>query len=100
MSMINLNPFPVIPDLVGEPLDNGYIYVGEPDNPPEQFPKTVFWDEGMTRIIAQPIRTSMGRVWNQGSPAAVYVSGKYSIRVLDSNGAQVFIALNVSPLGA
>lgn len=99
MSMVNLNPYPVIPDLQGDPLDQGYIYIGLPDTNPESTPQDVFWDAALTRVAAQPIRTTMGRVWNQGSPAALYITGTYSIRVLDKNGAQVFINLNVSPLG-
>jgi hypothetical protein len=99
MSMVNLNPFPVIPDLLGEPLDDGYIYIGNPNQNPESSPKTVYYDAAQTILAAQPIRTAMGRVWNQSSPAALYITGNYSIRVLDKHGAQVFLNMNVSPLG-
>lgn len=99
MSLVNLNPFPVIPDLDGEPLDNGYIYIGEPNQNPALTPKTVYWDAAQLLVAPQPIRTSMGRVWNQSSPAALYITGNYSIRVLDKNGAQIFLSMNVSPIG-
>ena len=42
------DPYPVISDLDGTPLENGYIYIGEPSLDPEAFPKAAFWDQGQT----------------------------------------------------
>lgn len=99
MSLVNLNPFPVIPDLSGNPLDQGYIYIGAPNENPQITPKAVYYDAAQLLVAAQPIRTTMGRVWHQGSPSALYITGNYSIRVLDKNGAQIFLSMNVSPIG-
>lgn len=99
MSLVNLNPFPVIPDLNGDPLDGGYIYIGAPNENPQVTPKAVYYDAAQLLPVPQPIRTTMGRVWHQASPAALYITGNYSIRVLDKNGAQIFLSMNVSPIG-
>lgn len=99
MSLVNLNPFPVIPDLDGEPLNDGYIYIGLPDNNPQTAPKTVYWDAAQALPVTQPIRTTLGRVWNQASPAQLFITGNYSIRVLNANGEQVYLSLNTAPIG-
>lgn len=97
MSQLNPNPYPVIQGIDGLPLDDGYVYIGTADLDPATNPKTVYWDVAQTLPVVQPIRTALGRIWNGGSIAAVYLTGNYSLRVLDKNGAQVFINLNVTP---
>lgn len=98
MSTINLNPYPIAFDSNGLPLDEGYIYIGLPDLDPSANPKSVYWDVLQTLPAEQPLRTVNGRIYNAGSPAILYITGNYSIRVLDKNANQVFIALNVTPL--
>lgn len=65
----------------GAPLDAGYVYIGEAGGNPETAPVAVYWDEDMTQPAAQPLRTSRGFIARGGSPAAVYVSGDYSLTV-------------------
>lgn len=97
MSIVNVNPFPVVNNVDGTPLDQGYLYFGQPNLDPQANIKTVYWDAGFLFPADQPIRTAGGRVFNQGSIAALYVNGNYSMRCLDSNGQQVFINMNVTP---
>lgn len=97
MSQVNPNPYPVIQGLDGLPLDLGYVYIGTENLDPRGSPKTVYWDVAQTIPVTQPIRTSAGRIFNVGSVAALYVTGNYSICVLDKNGAQVFLNLSVAP---
>lgn len=98
MSTVNINPYPVIFGLDGLPVEEGYIYIGDPDVDPVAHPKTVYWDVGQTLPAEQPLRTLGGRVWRAGSLALLYITGHYSIQVLDKNGAQILINLNVTPL--
>lgn len=97
MSIVNIDPRPAVTGLDGLPLNEGYLYFGQPDLDPQGNPKTVYWDAAQTLPVAQPLRTLYGRVWNAGTPALLYTTGNYSIRVLDKNGVQQFLILNVAP---
>jgi hypothetical protein len=89
------DPYPVISDLDGTPLENGYIYIGEPSLDPEAFPKAAFWDQGQTIPATQPVRTIAGRFVNLGSQIGnLYVEGGYSILAKDKNMITVFSADN------
>lgn len=96
MSILNLNPFPFVPDVNGDPLQDGYIYIGLPNTDPQANPKTVYWDAASLFPVAQPLRTVNGRIYNAGNMAQVFVTGAYSIRCLDKNGGQVFVAMSVT----
>jgi len=82
-------PLQVFYDDNGKPLDAGYIYIGEPNQNPETNPKSVYWDSLLTQPVAQPIRTVHGFPSNNGSPAAIYIDGQYSITLRDKKGAFV-----------
>ncbi len=85
------NPFPYWFDLSGNLLDGGYIYIGTANADPEASPITTYWDEDLSIIAAQPLRTRGGRIVNEsGNPALVFVSpDDYSIRSRDFDGNQV-----------
>lgn len=74
----------------GLPLTNGKIYIGEENKDPEQFPITVYWDEAGLVPAIQPIRTTSGYPTRNGSPAILYVSSLYSMRVCNQGDVQVF----------
>lgn len=86
-------PFEFFPDTSGLPLDGGRIYIGEVGLDPVSNPQTVYWDEPLTIEVAQPISTIGGFPARDGSAAKIYISGTYSIRVEDSDGALVFSSL-------
>jgi len=72
----------------GEPLKNGYIYVGDPNQDPRSFPKTVnFRDsQGNVTVAAQPLRTNTdGRIDFNGQGVIAEVTGDYSLRVENSS---------------
>lgn len=98
-AILNAQPFPFANDMAGNPLNLGYLYIGTAGLDPLLFPKSVYWDAAGIFPIAQPLRTINGRVYNNGAPAAVYVTGDYSLRELDANGAQITFALNANPIG-
>ena len=94
MTTTILPPFPIFSDIDGEPLEAGYIWIGVENLPPQTNPTTVYWDEAFTQPAAQPIRTSGGYPVNNGTPAALYAPGAYSILVQDSRGTLVYSALS------
>jgi hypothetical protein len=86
------NPLPTILNLSGAGLNGGKVYIGLPNQDPQNFPKTVYWDAaGMVPVDqSNGIATIGGYLVNSGTPASVYKSGAYSIRVLDRFGVQVY----------
>lgn len=91
MSILNINPFPVIFDLDGNVLSAGFIYIGQPNLDPRYNAKTVYYDSGLTLPVDQSagIPVLNGRVWNAGNPINLFIAGTYSIMILDQNGALV-----------
>lgn len=84
-------PFPVFNDRDGQPLDNGYIWIGQQNLAPQVNPVNVYFDAALTQPVAQPLRTINGYISNAGTPAQVYVDGvNFSILVQDSKGSMVY----------
>lgn len=92
MPALSINvPFPVFQDQDGQPLDNGYVYIGTPYLDPQTNPVQVYFDDALTIPAAQPLRTINGYVSNAGTPAQLYVNGvNFSIKVLDSKANLVY----------
>jgi hypothetical protein len=92
MPALSINvPFPVFQDRDGQPLDNGYVYIGTPYLDPQTNPVQVYFDDALTILAAQPLRTINGYVSNAGTPAQLYVNGvNFSIKVLDSKANLVY----------
>lgn len=78
----------------GKPLDDGYVYFGQPGQNPITAPVTVYWDADGTIPAAQPLRTQNGYIMRAGTPANVFFDGAYSQLVLDSKKRQVALARN------
>jgi hypothetical protein len=84
-------PFPVFYDRAGEPLENGYVWIGQANLNPQTNPIQVYFDKNMTQPAAQPLRTLAGYIANAGTPAQIYVDAvNYSILVQDKNGTMVY----------
>jgi hypothetical protein len=91
MSSLSIQPpFPIFTGIDGQPLENGYVWIGVANLDPEGNPIAVYWDEALTIPAPQPIRTVSGYPARAGSPARLYVDSDYSIRVLDKNGTLVY----------
>lgn len=93
-------PFPIFTDTDGQPLENGYVWIGTANLNPITNPVAVFWDAALTQPAAQPIRTLNGYPSNAGTPARLYVASDYSIQVQNKNGSVVYSALNENALSA
>jgi parallel beta-helix repeat protein len=85
-------PFPLLTDIDGQPLEDGYIWIGVANLPPIGNPINVYWDAALTQPAALPIRTRGGYPVNSGTPARLYVNSDYSIQVQNKNGSVVYSA--------
>jgi len=89
-------PFPIMTDIDGQPLEDGYIFIGVVNLQPIGNPITVYWDAALTIPASQPIRTRGGYPMNSGTPARLYVNSDYSIQVQNRNGSVVYTALSAT----
>ena len=85
-------PFPILTDADGQPLEDGYIWIGTANLPPIGNPIAVYWDAALTIPAALPIRTRGGYPVNAGTPARLYVGSDYSILVQNKNGSTLYSA--------
>jgi hypothetical protein len=93
MSALSIQPvFPIFTDIDGQPLEDGFVWIGQANLDPQGNPIQVYWDAALTIPAAQPIRTLGGYPANSGTPARLYVNSDYSIRVMNKNGSVVYSA--------
>ena len=92
MSALSIEvPFPVFQDRDGQPLENGYVWLGVANLNPQVNPVIAYFDVALTIPAAQPLRTINGYISNAGTPAQVYVDAvNFSILVQDSKGSMVY----------
>jgi hypothetical protein len=92
MSALSIQvPFPVFQGRDGQPLENGYVWIGEPNLNPQTNPVVAYFDAALTIPAAQPLRTLNGYISRAGTPAQIYVDGvNFSILVQDSKGSMVY----------
>jgi hypothetical protein len=95
MSALSIQPpYPAFAGADGQPLENGYIWIGTANLSPQTNQIAVYWDSALTIPAAQPIRTLNGYPGYQGTPSRFYAASDYSIQVLDSKGSVVYTSLN------
>jgi len=95
MSTIEVQPpYPAFAGTDGQPLENGYIWIGTVNLSPQVNPIAVYWDAAQTISAPLPIRTLNGYPSRNGTPARFYVASDYSIQVMDSKGSVVYTSLN------
>jgi hypothetical protein len=93
MSALSIQPtYPIFTDIDGQPLEDGYVWIGTANLDPQTNPISVFFDAALTIPAAQPIRTISGYPANAGTPGRLYVNSDYSIRVMNKNGTVVYSA--------
>ena len=84
-------PYPVFYDRDGQPLDNGNIYIGVANLDPVTNPLQVYYDESLTIAASQPLVTSGGYIYRNGTPTQLYVNANdFSITVNDSKNLLVY----------
>ncbi len=93
-----LPPFPNFRDLSGAPLENGFIYIGQPEFEARSNPKASFFDVDLTiptgTASGAAIRTKGGFPVRNGAPATIYVDGEFSVTVTDRNGVLIYSSKN------
>ena len=100
MSALSVEPpYPAFADVDGQPLEDGYIWVGTVNLNPITNPIAAYWDSALTISAVQPIRTSGGYPVYQGTLARFYVDSDYSIQVQDKNGSVVYTSFNGNAFG-
>ena len=93
MPALSIQPtYPIFTDIDGQPLEDGFVWIGTTNLDPQSNPISVYWDAALTLPAVQPIRTLAGYPSNSGSPARLYVSSDYSIRVMNKKGSTVYSA--------
>jgi hypothetical protein len=93
MSALSIQPtYPIFTETDGQPLENGYIWIGTVNLDPQVNPINVYFDAALTILAPQPIRTLGGYPSRNGTPARLYVNSDYSIRVMSKNGSVVYSA--------
>jgi hypothetical protein len=86
-------PYPIFTDTDGQPLENGYVWIGTANLNPITNPVAVYWDAAFTQPASQPIRTINGYLSNAGTPARLYPNATdYSILAQDKKGSTVYSA--------
>jgi hypothetical protein len=92
MSALSIQPtYPIFQGRDGQPLENGYVWIGEPNLNPQTNPVVVYFDAALTIPAPQPLRTLNGYISRAGTPAQIYVNAvNFSILVQDGNGSMVY----------
>lgn len=84
-------PYPVFYDRSGDPLENGYVWIGQANQNPQTNPINVYFDKELTQLVAQPLRTIAGYISNAGTPAQVYVdASNFSIIAQEKDGTMIY----------
>jgi hypothetical protein len=84
---------PFFTDLVGSPLESGFIYIGQPGLDPVAYPISVTSDAAGAIVLAQPIRTMHGHAVSAGALVHMFCQVPYSITILDGAGRLVYASL-------
>ena len=93
MTALSIQPtYPIFTDIDGQPLEDGYVWIGVANLAPIVNPIAVYWDAALTIPATQPVRTRGGYPVNSGTPARLYVNSDYSIQVQNKNGSVVYSA--------
>lgn len=98
MSLAQINPFDYFSDTNGDPLDQGYIYVGKPNQDPMVNPIAIYYDAAMTIPAPQPLRTVAGYISNPIAPQTFFTNQNYSVSVRDKNQVVLFYVANFSSI--
>ncbi|HEY4713611.1 MAG TPA: hypothetical protein VIH30_05170, partial [Aquirhabdus sp.] len=100
MSLLQINPYDYFTDTNGDPLDQGYIYVGKANFDPETNPITIYYDAEMKIPAPQPLRTTAGYISNPTSPKTFFTNENYSVRVKNKNQVTLFYVANFSSIAS
>lgn len=98
--LMQINPFDFFTDQDGTALDEGYIWIGEPNKDPRAFPVPIYYNQEKTIVAPQPIRTNGGYAVRDGAPTYFFIDGNYSVLVLNKKGVRVFFVPDFLLMGS
>jgi hypothetical protein len=87
------SPYPAFADIDGQPLEDGYIFVGAANLNPQTNPIVVYQNAAKTIVAVQPIRTRGGYPVFSGTPGRLFAGSDYSIQVQNKNGSVIYTSL-------
>ena len=87
------SPYPAFADIDGQPLEDGYIFIGAANLNPQTNPIVVYQNAAKTIVAVQPIRTRGGYPVFSGTPGRLFVGSDYSIQVQNRNGSVIYTSL-------
>ena len=86
-------PYEIFTDTNGDPLENGYVWIGEINQNPITHPLSVTWDADGLYPASQPIRTLNGYLSRNGTPSNIFIdtveSSSYSMIIKDKRLRQI-----------
>lgn len=89
-----LSPFEIFTDVDGNPLEDGFIFIGQTGLNPIGNPISTFFDAALTVPAVQPIRTKGGYASNAGAPSRIFIAEtSYSALVRNKNNFQIVLSL-------
>jgi hypothetical protein len=94
MSAITVNtPYPTFLDIDGQPLEDGYVWIGVTGLEPQANPQTAYWDAALTLTATQPVRTRGGYPLNGTAIGRLFTAAPYSIKVQNKNSSTLVLDL-------
>ena len=94
MTTISISqPFPVFTDIDGQPLEDGYVWIGVSGLEPQANPQTAYWDSALTQVVTQPVRTRGGYPLNGTAIGQLFVGAAYSVKVQNKNSSTIVLDL-------
>jgi hypothetical protein len=97
MSAVNVNAiYPIFTDINGQPLEDGYVWIGVSGLEPQANPQAAYWDAALTQVVTQPARTRGGYPLNGTAIGRLYAGSSYSIKVQNKNGSTIATELDTS----
>lgn len=100
MTTLNLlvqPPNPGFRAINGSPIEDGKIYIGEEGLDAEANPVVAYWDDALTQVATQPVRTLGGYPSNGGVIGSLYVANNYSVTVRNKDDSLVSFITNGGP---
>ncbi len=89
-----VSPFEIFTDVDGNPLEDGFVFIGVAGMDPVANPVSAFFDSALTVPAPQPIRTKGGYASNAGAPSRLYIAETtYSTLVRNKNSTLILTAL-------
>lgn len=89
-TIMQINPYGFFADANGVGLNEGYVWIGQSNKDPRQYPVSAFYDAAMTIPAPMPLRTQAGYIVRNNAPTFLYINGNYSVLVEDKTHVQQF----------